>query len=100
MAEVVNISNEDHKGNRKVTFSDGSTMTVGRTSSGSSHYDSDHPDRYWFASFDTGSDHTTFIVEASPGPVETMGMAQIRAIKAHGNDKKVWRMYAVAVLNL
>lgn len=99
MANVVRIDDEDSRGNRKVHLDDGTTMTVGRTSPGSSHYDPDHKDRYWFVSIDTGRDHTTFIVEASPGIGENEGMAQIRAIKARGNDKDTWRLYAVAVLN-
>jgi hypothetical protein len=98
MASVVNIDGPDDNGNYKARLSDGNTMTFGRPAD-RRWRDPDRPDRYWFVSIDTGSNHTTFIVEASPDIGENEGMAQIRAIKARGSDVDMWRLYAVAVLN-
>lgn len=98
MANVVTVNGPDSNGNYKAVLSNGQEMTCGPTQD-PRWRDPSRPDRYWFVSIGSSSDHTTFIVEANPDFLENEGMAQIRAIKSRGDDKSTWRMYAVAVLN-
>lgn len=95
MAHVVGI--DGYEGNYTARMSDGTTITFGRTQD-PRWKDQRDPDRFWFVSIGSSSNHTTFIVETRPGMLENGGEWVVKQIKARGDDKSYWKAYAVAVL--
>ena len=85
MANVVEVTGPDTKGNYQATLEDGDTITFGPCQNPA------YSDlNYWFVSLD-GKDHTTYIVDMwGHGTL-------VQAIKARGSEKWLWENVAVHI---